>query len=199
MRSYFQMQEKVTYLFLGSKEGIMSTIFGDKKQAFYRFATMLPIPPISNEAWEKYISRKFEDNKITVTNMSISELLKLSGGHPQDTMLLCNEIYYAMLEAGANRLTVDFVKIGYKRALLTLSTIFDELLDELRKFPNVMPVLRSLAKGDRIYSLNKHPQEIKNAVDILLKKAIIEKIDRGKYQFVEPMFQDYLLNKIEVF
>jgi len=199
MRSYFQMQEKVTYLFLGSKEGLMNTIFGDKKQAFYRFATMLPIPPITNDAWEKYIRRKFEDNKIMLNSMSIDELLRLSGGHPQDTMLLCNEIYYVMLESRANQLTIDFVKMGYKRALLTLSAIFDAILDELGKFPNVMLVLVSLAKGRRIYSLNKHPQEIKNAIDLLAKKAIIEKTERGKYKFVEPMFQDYLLNKIEVF
>lgn len=41
MRSYLQMQECVSYLFLGSKEGMMNSIFGETKQAFYRFATIL--------------------------------------------------------------------------------------------------------------------------------------------------------------
>ncbi|WP_053006276.1 hypothetical protein [Desulfosporosinus acididurans] len=51
MRSYFQAHQNVAYLFLGSKEGMMNTIFGDKRQAFYRFATILPIPSIPSEAW----------------------------------------------------------------------------------------------------------------------------------------------------
>ncbi len=51
MRSYFQNQKDVAYLFLGSKEGMMKTLFSDKREAFYRFATILPLPPIPAIAW----------------------------------------------------------------------------------------------------------------------------------------------------
>lgn len=199
MRSYFQRQEGVAYLFLGSKEGMMNTIFGDKRQAFYRFATILPIPPIPMNAWEEYISHKFLQKKIVVSDQSISEILALSGGHPQDTMLLCSEIYYALLEAGEDKLTLDFVRIGYSRALLTLSPVFDELLDELGQTVKIRNVLTSLAKGLRIYSGANNPNEIKRAIDLLISKAVIEKSSRGSYHFVEPMLQDYVNNKIEVY
>lgn len=200
MRSYFQMQEGVAYLFLGSKEGMMNTIFGDKKQAFYRFATILPIPPIPTEAWKEYLSRKFLEKKIAVNDRSISEILDLSGGHPQDTMLLCSEVYYALLEAGEEKLTLDFVRTGYSRALLTLSPVFDELLDELGKTVNIRHVLINLAKGLRIYSgHNSNPNEIKRAVDTLIAKAVIEKSIRGSYYFVEPMLKNYLINKIDIY
>ncbi len=46
MRAYFQAQEGVAFLFLGSKEGMMQTLFSGRKEALYRFATMLPIPGI---------------------------------------------------------------------------------------------------------------------------------------------------------
>jgi hypothetical protein len=200
MRSYFQMQESVTYLFLGSKEGMMNTIFGDKRQAFYRFATILPIPPIPTEAWKEYLTRKFLEQKIAVNDRSISEILDLSGGHPQDTMLLCSEVYYALLEAKEQILTIDFVRTGYARALLTLSPVFDELIDELGKTGNVRHVLISLAKGLRIYSRhNSNPNEIKRAVDTLMAKAVIEKSSRGSYYFVEPMLKNYLINKIDIY
>jgi len=200
MRSYFQMQEGVAYLFLGSKEGMMNTIFGDKRQAFYRFATILPIPPIPTEAWKEYLSRKFLEQKIAVNDRSLSEIIYFSGGHPQDTMLLCSEVYYALLEAGEGKLTLDFVRTGYTRALLTLSPVFDELLDELGKTTNVRHVMTSIAKGLRIYSgLNSNPNEIKRAVDILIEKAVIEKSSRGSYYFVEPMLKNYLINKIDIY
>jgi hypothetical protein len=200
MRSYFQMQEGVAYLFLGSKEGMMNTIFGDKRQAFYRFATILPIPPIPTEAWKEYFSRKFLEQKIVVNDRSFSEILDFSGGHPQDTMLLCSEVYYALLEAGEDKLTLDFVRTGYNRALLTLSPVFDELLDELGKTTNVRHVLTCIIKGLRIYSgHNSNPNEIKRAVDTLIAKAVIEKSSRGSYYFVEPMLKNYLINKIDIY
>ncbi|WP_434511203.1 AAA family ATPase [Desulfitobacterium sp. AusDCA] len=200
MRSYFQVQQHVAYLFLGSKEGMMNTIFGDKKQAFYRFATILPIPSIPPEAWIEYISRKFQAQKITISDQVILEVLSLSGGHPQDTMLLCSEIYYSLLEAGVNNLGLDFVRLGYERALSSLSPVFDELLDELGGIGSTRRVLISLARGLRIYSgLSSNPNEVKRAVDVLIDKAIIEKSGRGAYHFVEPMLKEYLNRKIEVF
>lgn len=199
MRSYFQVQQNVAYLFLGSKEGMMNTVFGDKKQAFYRFATILPIPPIPSEAWIEYISCKFLAQKFTITDRAISEVLALSGGHPQDTMLLCSEIYYALLEAGETNLGLGFVRLGYERALSTLSPVFDELLDELGRIGSTRRVLMSLAKGHRIYSgLSSNPNEVKRAVDVLMDKAIIEKSGRGAYHFIEPMLKDYLNRGTEV-
>lgn len=198
MRSYFQMQENVTYLFLGSKQGMMNTIFGSKNQAFYRFATNLPIPPIPTEAWRKYIKTKLNKSNINVSDRIINEILNLSGGHPQDTMLLCTEIHYAMLEVGEKSINLDLVQLGYERALLTLSPVFDELLDELEQTANTKHVLICLAKGFHIYRKDKNPNDIKRAVDALLAKAIIEKKGRGKYLFVEPMLKDYLINKVEV-
>ena len=155
----------------------MNTIFGDKRQAFYRFATILPIPPIPTEAWKEYLSRKFLEKKIAANDRSFIEILDFSGGHPQDTMLLCSEVYYALLEAGEEKLTLEFVRTGYNRALLALSPVFDELLDELGKTINVRHVLTCIAKGNRIYSgLNSNPNEIKRAVDTLIAKAVIENL-----------------------
>lgn len=200
MRSYYQMQEGVSYLFLGSKEGMMNTIFGDKRQAFYRFATILPIPPIPAEAWKEYLSSKYSDKGIAVNDKVIHEILELSGGHPQDTMLLCSEVYYALIEAGQRMLTLEFVRIGYLRAILTLSPVFDELLDELGKISNVRHVLIGIAKGLRIYSgLNVNPNEIKRGVDTLVSRAIVEKTSRGTYTFVEPMLKQYLIEKIDIY
>ncbi|MGB9848813.1 MAG: AAA family ATPase [Moorellaceae bacterium] len=196
MRSYFQTQENVAYVFLGSKEGMMKNLFGDKKEAFYRFATILPIPPIPEEAWVEYITRKFAAKNITSTTAVVKEIISKTGGHPQDTMVVCSEIYYALLEAGQNSVSLETVRLGYDRALLTLAPIYDEILDDLNLNFLGRQVLYRIATGTNVYGIKKaNPNEIKRVLDLLISKAIIEKNGRGSYLFVEPMFRDYLLRE----
>lgn len=198
MRSHLQTHTKVSYLFLGSKEGMMNTIFGSKNQAFYRFANMLPIPGITKEAWVDYIQGKFNGKNIEAEEEAIQYVLELSGGHPQDTMLVCSEIYFALLEAEQKKLRYEFVKIGFERAFLTLEPVFDEIIDEIGSNSGTRRVLLSVAKGERIYSNFKgNPNEMKRAIDTLVEKAMISKASRGLYVFVEPMFKEYILRRMD--
>lgn len=192
MRSHFQLHTKANYLFLGSKEGIMNNIFAGPDQAFYRFATILPLPPISSSAWTIYIKRKFEDKGIKCNDQVIKEIIKISGGHPQDTMLICSETYYLLLETGEKRLTIDSVQLGTNRALASLTPVFDGILDELGPAKRI---LTRLIQKLSIYEKGTHPTEIKRMVDMLINKGIIEKTDRGAYVFVEPMLKEYLQKK----
>ena len=98
MRAHFQVQKGAAYLFLGSKEGMMQTLFSGRKEAFYHFATMLPIPGIAEDDWVPYITQKFASRNILVDDNVVKEIVHLSGGHPQDTMFLCSEVYYTLLE-----------------------------------------------------------------------------------------------------
>ncbi|GMA58011.1 hypothetical protein C7445_11612 [Alicyclobacillus sacchari] len=44
LRALFQYQSHVTYAFVGSDPNLMRTLFADRHQAFYRFATILKFP-----------------------------------------------------------------------------------------------------------------------------------------------------------
>lgn len=197
MRAHFQTQKGVAYLFLGSKEGMMQTLFSERKEAFYRFAVMLPIPDIDEEDWVPYIAQKFSSRNIQVDEDVVKEIVRLSGGHPQDTMFLCSEVHCTLLEAGDNVLTHDHVRLGYSRAMLALAPIFDEILDDLSTRPQVRRVLHQLAAGENAYQEGIHPNKVKRAIDHLIDRAIIEKTARGTYVFVEPMFQQYILEQFQ--
>ncbi|AKX94550.1 ATPase [Moorella thermoacetica] len=197
MRAHFQTQKGVAYLFLGSKEGMMQTLFGGRKEAFYRFAIMLPIPIIAEDDWIPYITQKFASRNIQTDAEVVKEIIQFSGGHPQDTMFLCSEVYYTLLETGNNVLTRDYVRLGYNRAMLALAPIFDEMLDDLSTRPQVRRVLYQLAAGENVYQEGIHPNKIKRAVDHLISRAVIEKTARGSYVFVEPMFQQYILQQFQ--
>jgi hypothetical protein len=193
MRSYFQNHKNVSYLFLGSKQSLMNSIFSHTQQAFYRFATILPIPPIPDDAWVSYITRKFNDRHCTADEQLIRDALKMTGGHPQDTMLLCSEIYYTMIEEGTGSLRYEYLKIGYKRAMTALVPVFEGVLDELGSSAESRKVLKRIANNMSVYS-GEHSNKVKRVIDNLIAKSIIEKTGRGAYAFVEPMFREYVLS-----
>jgi len=85
------------------------------------------------------------------------------------------------------------VRIAYERAMVTLSLVFDEILDTVGKKPLVREVLRRLAAAEGVYKEKNHPNDIKRVIDQLIVSAIIEKESRGKYKFIEPMLQEYIL------
>ena len=192
MRSHFQTHEKAAYLFLGSKESLVKTIFSDQKQAFYRFATILPIPPIPNEAWTEYITKRYNESSIQADPGPVGEIVALTGGHPQDTMFVCSEIYFSLLEARQGIISLEFVRTGYDRAMSILSPMFDQILAEIRDKVQAYAVLKRIAGNEHIYPKRNNSTEIKRAVDYLLEKSIIVRNGRGTYKFVEPMFADYV-------
>ncbi|MGQ9533440.1 MAG: AAA family ATPase [Desulfotomaculales bacterium] len=196
MRACFQHHRRVAYLFLGSRQGMMRNLFGSRKEPFYRFAVFLPVPPIPEEAWVAYIVRKFAEQGIEADDEAAREILRRTEGHPYNTMLVCAEIRYALLEAGKTVLTPGFVRLGFDRALVRLSQIYDEMLDDLGGRPNVRQVLLRLAAGGGPYTHQANPAGIKRALDFLISRAVIEKSGRGSYRFVEPMFREYVLRHL---
>lgn len=193
MRSHFQVHMKANYLFLGSKEGIMNNIFAGPEQAFYRFATILPLPPITVSAWTKYIRDKFEGQGILCKDRIVEEIIRTTGGHPQDTMLVCSETYYLLLETGEKSLSVEAIQLGTTRALAALTPVFDGILDELGSSKRILTrVIQNLS----VYEKGTHPNEIKRMIDNLINKGIIEKAERGNYIFVEPLLKEYLIRNM---
>ena len=193
MRANFQHQKKVAYLFLGSKEGMMQTLFSGRQEAFYRFATMLPIPGIKEDEWIPYIISKFASRQIEASESTVRAIVRLAGSHPQDTMFLCSEVYYTLLETGNSVLNQEYIDLGYNRALLALAPVFDGMIEDANNQPHARQVLNRLALDENPYGESLHPNQVKRAVDYLISKAVIQKTARGSYSFIEPMFKDYLL------
>jgi len=81
----------------------------------YRHCNGLPphLLPVYDR-WVPYITQKFASRNIQVDEDVVKETVRLSGGHPQDTMFLCSGVHYSLLETGDNILTrFSFLKICY--------------------------------------------------------------------------------------
>lgn len=129
MRSIMQQQQSTSYLFLGSEPFLLQTLFADRRQAFYRFATMLHLPPIPHAEWVSYITKKFAGVDMTITDDAIRLLLDKTGGHPFCVMVALGESYFQST-VNHNK-TVDILGVyeGLSEAALTLEPIYEESLE----------------------------------------------------------------------
>ncbi|KLU61793.1 archaeal ATPase [Peptococcaceae bacterium CEB3] len=189
IRAHIQLHTHVNYLFMGSQTSMMKTIFSNQNQAFYRFAISLPVPPIPPEAMAQYITKKFTEQDIEILPEAIRMILDITGGHPQDTMLVCSESYQALVDDKRKTLNIEHVFLGRDRAFAFLSQGFNEIIESID--PVAKTLLLRIARAESLYSKGNHPNTIKRTLDQLMDKGIIQKIERGKYDFVEPMFKGY--------
>lgn len=193
LRAHFQAHRQVSYIFLGSQQTWMREIFGQQEnQPFYRFAVDYPIPDVPRVAWIDYICRKFGERGINVTAELAELVLGYSGGHPMDTMLLCSELYFALLELGSTEPTPTLVKLANERCMALLSRVFDEVWQTLGARRNVQLVAKRLAQGELLYAGGKLPVETFRALSHLLKAGVVVRVRPGNYRFVEPMFAEYV-------
>jgi len=192
MRAYFQAQQHTTYFFLGSQASIMKELFGSRKHALYRFAQILAIPPVPKEAWVNYIADKFASRDMQTEETLLERIVDLTGGHPQDIMLFCSEVYYVLLDAAKSNVTRGVLDVAFQRTMEILTPLFSEMWVEAGAKKRAREILICLAEENKPYH-RLHPNEAKRTLDWLVKQGFIEKEGRGKYLFTEPMFAAWLL------
>src|SRR5881409_290150 len=201
MRSRFQAQHGVAYAFLGSEEGILEQLFSEKGRAFYRFAVPIDLADagghrfgIAPDDWLEYIREKFAQKKITIDDASVDRMLDATGGHPQDTMQLCAALYYLMRDSGARVVSAEHVAVAYEQALRELERPFALHWTELAGGKYLQQVAKRIAHGAVLYAAESGiPRpEVLRALEALRARGLVTRLGRGKYDFVEPMFGEYV-------
>ncbi|TMB62222.1 MAG: ATP-binding protein [Chloroflexi bacterium] len=201
MRSRFQAQRGVAYAFLGSEEGILEQLFSEKGRAFYRFAVPIDLADagghrfgIAPDDWLEYIREKFAQKKITIDDASVDRMLDATGGHPQDTMQLCAALYYLMRDSGARVVSAEHVAVAYEQALRELERPFALHWTELAGGKYLQQVAKRIAHGAVLYAAESGiPRpEVLRALEALRARGLVTRLGRGKYDFVEPMFGEYV-------
>jgi hypothetical protein len=201
MRARFQAQRGVAYAFLGSEEGILEELFSEKGRAFFRFAVPIDLTDaggnrfgIAPDDWLEYLREKFAVRKITIDDASVDRLLDASGGHPQDTMQLCAALYYLMRDAGQRVVSAEHVAVAYEQALRELERPYALHWSELGTQKYLQQVAKRIAHGAVLYAAESGvPRpEVLRALESLRARGLVARLGRGRYEFVEPMFGEYV-------
>ncbi len=192
LRSHLQQKPHISCLFLGSKPTLLDQLFSHGNEAFFRYAVSLPVPEIPPNAWSHYLVRKFFERGISITQAEVGALLKITGGHPQDTMLVASEAYYVLMEINCHVVNLTVLEIAYQRALESLMRAFEELWGGLSEHRGAQQLIKKVASGERPYSKNASPARVGRILAYVMSQGILVKVGRGQYEFLEPMFRDYV-------
>jgi hypothetical protein len=192
MRAHWQRQSNVAYVFLGSQATLVRRLFTTSRMPLYRFADIVPLPPISAEDWVSYIVGKFRKAGFSVSEGTARELVERTGGHPYDTMKVLQAVA-RRCALSASRLTVDrdLVWQGYIDAARDLARYFETEVKAL-DIPMGRAMLRRLATGQGTYVPGVSPSQNKKCADALVDQGILERPRPRVYRFVEPMLAEYL-------
>jgi AAA+ ATPase superfamily predicted ATPase len=203
MRTRFQAQKGVAYAFLGSEEGILEQLFSGKGRAFYRFALPLDLADaaghrfgIDPDDWLSYIEEKLSVRKLAITEADVDRMLDATGGHPQDTMQVCAALYYLMRDAGLRVVTAEAIGVAIEQSLRELERPFALHWADLGKGKYLQQVAKRIAHGAVLYASDGAgavPRaEVLRALAALQARGLVTHLSRGRYEFVEPLFGEYI-------
>ncbi len=185
LRSTIQHQSDVAYIFCGSRKHLIRQMFMDSQRPMYRSGAHYPLGLIGEDHWQGFITEKFKVTGKSISTDIISKLCALTEGHPFYTQHLCHPLWELCETGGA----VSDEMIGQATELLLEreSYAFMNLWDSLTR--NARRLLKGVAAeplGIQVFSaefIRKYQlgssSNVQRAVDLLLKKDIIDKEEGG--------------------
>lgn len=201
MRAKFQRHKNVIYVFAGSQESLMKTLFQLKQHAFYKFARIFEVGTISQEAFAPYITRSFAEGKIKITDDGVSAILKISGGHPYYTQLLCQMIYINCLKTKSTVISLPDISTAAHEVVAHEEAFFDETWKELGNKKHSRGIAGLIAQGKSPYSYEGSTKEnISRILSDLVHYGTIGKTGTGKstqYFHKDPFFTQYVQLKFK--
>jgi hypothetical protein len=198
MRASMERHKNVTYVISGSQESTMEFIIGSKQSPFYLFFKEIRLGPLPKRDTREFLRRRFKKFGVKPTSEAIDRIIELAQRIPDYTQRLAGECYDLVR---GERLTVEHVNKSYEKVLDELSIAFEEKWGTLSKAALQMKVIKTLAATPSPYELRKRgvdPKLINQAVEELIRKGYVKKMGRAKYEFVDPLFKEFVRRRVIV-
>ena len=186
LRSAIQVQQGVSYIFLGSRKHLIQKMFLDQSRPLYRSGGHYPLRAIDVKDWLPFIRKRFRKSDKGITDNMIHAICQMTDGHPFYTQHLCHAIW-EVCEIGnhvneesiqsALHLLLDRESYAYTALWESLALNQRRFLTGLAKEPEGVKVFAS----DFLQRYNlRSPSNVQRAVEALMEKDVIDRND-GSY------------------
>jgi hypothetical protein len=190
LRAIMQHHEKVTYIFLGSIETIMTKIFEDKTSSFFHFARVMQLEGLDIKELYDYTKNVFDSLDVKYDN-SLLMLLEFLKGHPDYSMQVLQSIYFKIkidnLKEINESVCIDNLKIviDENRAYL------EELILKAKQKKYHFEVLSSIANKLTAQVNSKTLYSVHSSLEDM---GLIKKINRADY-IINDIFLNIILQQ----
>lgn len=196
MRSRIQAQDRtVAYLFSGSEPGMMRRLFEDRARPLYGQAVPERLGRLDPRDVAPYIEERFQRTGASAGGV-LSSLLAVADGHPQRAMLLADALWAA---------TPKGETAGHAAWAAALARVERDTDRELRErwralSANERRALRATVasggapfRADALSAVDlPSGGAAERAVEGLIDRGELERIDRGRYRLIDPLFGRWL-------
>ena len=203
LRSSIQNHDMVSYLFCGSKKHLINDMFMSRKSPLFRSAAHYPIGTISLNHWNKFITRQFSTTGRNIEPETISEIFKLTSGHPFYTQMLSSvlwEISDSNDKTESDKLD-EAVEILLNREQYAYMTLWETLALNVRK------MLITIAKESNLKTpyasdiINKYgiksASTAQKSIQKLKSEEIIDTDNDGVYCISDRFFSLWISKKMQ--
>lgn len=198
LRSKIQQQQKVNYLFLGSRTHLLSDMFNNKNRAFYNSASHFQLSTLPHEDTVAFLKEKFGKSGIEIDLQTSLFIIEQSGDIPYYIQLLAAEIWQYMINS-QTIVTNEIVLLCSKRIVELKQDYYFELFD--RQSVMQKQLLKALAQsGESVFSAEyakrfrlSTASTTQKAILVLMDSAVIDKTN-NTYFISDPFFKRFLQN-----
>ena len=191
LREYMQRAKRTHYVISGSQVGMVKKLSLGEDSPFFGTFLVRRLKGIDEESAIEFLSRV--KRRIKVEDELIGEIVDRTRCIPLYLAALGN----AMLAMGKPAVGKEDFEAIMKRAFVDLRPQFDELLGKVTSSLQ-RTILSTVAMEDTgsvsaaAKSLVKPYAAIYTSMERLESMGYLEKIDKGKFEFLDPLLKEYL-------
>ncbi len=196
IRSVFQKQEGVTYIFSGSRRHMLEKLFFQASGPLYYSAKRVDLGNfLPREETIAYLEEKFRTSGKPAQKEALEYLYAITRGHPYYVQFVSYEVW----NLATGWVTKDTVDAAITTLLRHESYNYDVLLEALG-YRHLKKVLSLLASKEReIFNPQvlsrwgiSSPALLQKILTRLIDYGIVEKLSPGKYELLDPLFAMYV-------
>lgn len=190
LRTNIQRLRNVNFIFSGSHQHLLTSMFSQYGKPFYQSTDMLHVNKLDRDRYSEFIQSKFSLGKMEINTKSIDKILDWTRSHTFYTQFFCNRLW----AKGQKKITDEVV-----------TTIMNEILEENEavfiNYRNLLTdhqwkVLKAIAKEgsikkilskDFIFKHKLHTtSSVQTSIKALLDKEMVYK--ENEFYFVYDVF-----------
>lgn len=202
LRSVIQHHRSVSYFFLGSRKHIIEEMFLEKDRPLYRSAEHFPLMPIPEKEWIPFIRERFLRAHKTIQDEKISQICRLTEGHPFYTQHLCHALWETCEQGDmvTDALVAEAVQTVLTREEYAYTVLWESLT---RNQQRLLKALAAAPKSSKPFSSEfvqryelGSPSSSQRAAQVLLTRDIIDH-DDGTLVILDRFFRLWI-QKVQV-